>query len=253
MKRLSAAGIAVGLLALLLAPVGCVATPEGVDGVRAELGALRKQLAKVSSSPGDEVLAELEELRRRLEKVSGEIELLDGAVARAADRPAAGAAREAGLSEARVREIVREMIRARLARSRGAGGQAGTGGEAGRGARAGRGGRGMIAGTLAERIGLDEEKAEKIALALRKMGEDMRDIWRENRGGGREQIRELMRELREKSEGEIAKLLTPEELEKFREWRTETRRRWGGGRSGRRGRRNRGGGGGEEAGEPQAF
>ena len=151
-----------------------------------------------------------------------------------------------------MREIAREEVRAQLARSRG-----GRGGETGRGAAGGRGGRDATT-ALRERVGLDEEKAEKVTLALRKMGEDIRDMWRENRGGGREQLRERMGKLREDSEKEIAKLLTPEEMKKYREWQTEIRQRWGGGRSGRRGRRNRGGGGGgggggEEAGDPQPF
>lgn len=229
MKKVPMAGLVVGVIALLLVLVALVSRPEGADDVRAELPALKKdlsglkgQVAKASSGSG-EVSAQVQELRAELRKLSVRTVRLERALAAAAERPAPGAAVQAGLGEERVREILREEMQAQMARFAG-----------GRGAPGG-GGRQDTPTALRETVGLDEKKAEQVAQIYQKMSEDVRNIWRENRGGDRDKNVELMRELQKKTEGEIAKLLTAEEMEKYRQWQQSRSRR------GRRGGRDRGG------------
>jgi len=65
---------------------------------------------------------------------------------------------------------------------------------------------------LAENLDLDGDKAELVADAFRELGEGIRDIWRENRGGSREENVRLMRELEGEVKARLAEELTEEEL-----------------------------------------
>ncbi len=98
------------------------------------------------------------------------------------------------------------------------------------GASEGKGWSHLSAAALRRRLGLDEDTAEKLAEACRKRSEGLRDIWRTNRGGKKDAKIKLMRELRKKSDEEIAKLLTPDQLKEFEKMQDEMRRPRRGGR-----------------------
>jgi len=208
MKAATVVGVLVGALALLLAIVALTTAPEGADEVKPQIAALRGELAGVSSR--------LDELDARLAKMAERISRVGRAVAKA---PAPAGQ----VDEDRVREILRDEMRALSDRFR-------------RGAR-GRGDRNVSADVLRDQVGLDQEKAEKLVQIRTALREGIGNIWREGRDRGREKNMELMRELQKKAEEEIAALLTDEEMEKYRKL---TDRGGRGGREGRdRGRRDR--------------
>ena len=60
------------------------------------------------------------------------------------------------------------------------------------------------------------------------MTEGTREIWRQNRGGDREKNVKLMNQLRRKTDEEVAGLLTPEQMKKYKAMQNR-----GGGRRGR--------------------
>jgi len=83
---------------------------------------------------------------------------------------------------------------------------------------AGPGGRGRddtSPAALRVKLGLDEKKAEEVARVFEKMHEGMRSALKG--GQGRQDRRELMMELRRKTEADLEKLLTPEQREKLGE------------------------------------
>ena len=204
MRAVTAVGMLVAALALILAIVALARMPEGAEEVRPEMAALRKELGGVSSKLG-ELDARLEELSTRTRRLQ-----LPLAKARA---PAVE------VDPDKVREILRDEMRVQFERLRG-------------GMR-GRGGRDVSADALRGRVGLDEEKAGSVAQIREKLSKDTRAVWRENPGGNREENVKRMRELQKKAEEEIANLLTPEEMKKYREYTSRRGR-------GRRGRDRRG-------------
>ncbi|MHC4503124.1 MAG: FecR family protein [Planctomycetota bacterium] len=88
----------------------------------------------------------------------------------------------------------------------------------------------LSASMLRQRLGLDEDTARKLAELCRKRSEALRDIWRTDRGGKKDAKIKLMRELRKKSDEEIAELLTPDQLREFEKTQDELRRTRRGGR-----------------------
>ncbi len=195
MKAGTVVGMAVAVLALILAIAALATAPEGADELKPEIAALKGEMARVSS--------ELRELGASLDKLADRISRLQRACAKA---PA-----PAGVDDEKVREILRDEMRAQFERFRRDRGD--------RGDRAGRGGRGgrETPEALRERVGLDEEKAEQLTQIQTRLREGIGSIWREGRDRGRDKNMELMRALQKKAEEEIAKLLTPEEMEKYRE------------------------------------
>lgn len=233
-KTLSAAAFAVGTLALVLAVVGLLTRPEGADDVRQELDTLREEVGALEGKLAAASLAEASASARAAE-LSGRMTELERAVAdlgelsrAAVAEVPAGPVEPAEVDEERLRTLISEVAREEMRN----------------GARemmdrfrGGRGGRGVDADGLRERLGLEAEQAEKVAELSRKMSEEVRNIWRENRGGGRDQNRELMAELRRKTDEEVGKLLTPEQMERYKAMQDERDRRGRGGRRG--GRRDR--------------
>jgi hypothetical protein len=229
-RTLSAAGFAVGTLALVLAVVALLTRPEGADDPREELAAVRGEVSALNEKLAAASVAEASASAREAE-LSGRVTELERAVAEfgelgraeAAEVPADQAV-PAEVDEERLRELISEVAREEMRngvrevmdRFRG-----------------GRGGPGMDADGLREQLGLEAEQAEKVAEFGRRMNEEIRNIWQENRGGGRDQNRELMDELRQKTEEEIGKLLTPEQMERYRAMRDERGRRGWGRRRGR--------------------
>jgi len=139
MKKLSAAALAVAIVALMLALVAFLTMPEGagnvgdelktvsndLGGLKDDIGALRGQLAKATSGAG-EVPAQVRELSAQVDKLSDRTAALDRAVAALAKRPAAAAGAPAQIDENKMRELVRNAMRAQFDRMRAArGGQQG--------------------------------------------------------------------------------------------------------------------------------
>jgi len=233
MKAFSVAGIAAGLLALVLALAALVGMPEAAQVTREDLArvgdeakalqvrikALEEKLDALDKRLSGELGARIGETGRTLSDLKREVSRLDKALAEGT-RPAAGPepAQAGALDEARVREIVRQELQA-----------------------AGPGRRGPMdpGQALRDRLGLDAEKAERVSAILARMGQEMGQIWRDNRGGDRDENRRLMREVQAKAEAELAKVLSPEEMEKYRQMQEEFERRFGGPPRGRG--RDRGG------------
>lgn len=227
-KTLSLAGIAVGTLALILALVALLTTgPEEADGAKQEVAALKTELGELKDDLA-RMSSDSNEASMKLAKLSGRTAALEREVAAAPKRGAEEPAAPAEVDEEKQRELVGELVRDEM--QRGMREMM----ERFRGGMAGRRGRGTTPEALREELGLDAEKAEQIAQLHQKMGEGIRNIWRENTGGDREKNVELMNELRRKIEEETAKLLTPEQLEKYKEMQERGR---GGRRRGPRGGR----------------
>lgn len=165
------------------------------------------------------------DIKEELEKIRDDIAALkkQGEAAEAAPPVEAAEVKE-GVTEERVREILREEQRAMMDRMRNAAGRQ-------------RGGDNRT--ELQQNVGLDEAKSQQVAALLDKEREDIGNLWRNNRGGDREQITAQMQELQKKTSEEVAKILTAEELEKYNKWREERNNRGFRGR-GDRGRGDRG-------------
>jgi hypothetical protein len=215
MKAVSLAGFVVAVLALSLAIAVLVSMPEEPDEVMAELDTLRSELdvlsglvAEASSGTAD-VAAEIGKLNARVAELSAQTGRLAREIAAVAKEPRAPAAARlaeprAAVDEEAVRELVRDELREQFERLRRRGpGQ----------------GRRTTPEDLRGRVGLDEENAERVAEMLEREGERIRDIWRGNRGGGREENVELMREVQRETEAKIAEILTPDQMQKYREMR----------------------------------
>ena len=97
----------------------------------------------------------------------------------------------------------------------------------------------MSAAGIGKRIGLDEEKAAKLAQIYKKRSDGIGDIWRNNRGGTREKNIALMREAQKKNDEQVAGLLTAEQIKEFKKMQDEARRARTRGRGGRGGRGRR--------------
>ena len=120
-------------------------------------------------------------------------------------------------------------------------------------------GGGLMAAALQEQLGIDQAKAEAVAKALEARATAMRDMFRQRLG--RDEIRTRMEELRKQTDEDLAKLLTPEQLEQLggmmpQRWPRDGNR--GGNRGGGRGRSrgSEGGnnqGGGDAGDEPERF
>ena len=236
-KTLSLAGLAVAALAVILAVVALATRPEDPADPRQELAALKTELADLNDGLA-KTSSVAEETSMRLARLTSRSAALEREVSSLAERPAAEAveaAEAAEIDDEKLREFVREEmergVREMMERFRRDFG--------------GRRGRGVTAESLREGLGLEEDKAGRIVEMRNKMGEGIRDIWRENRGGDREKNVELMNELRRKTEGEIGMLLTPEQAEKYRQMQDRGRGRRG------RGRRQRGEDRGERPEEPR--
>ena len=228
MKALPVMSMAVAVVALILALVALATAPEGAGEVRSETAVLGRVLEGVSSRLGEAEtrLDALDELDARLGKVSRETSRLGRSLTAARERAAGPAPERAQVDEARLRELVREEMGAQVEQFR-------------RGMR-GMGRRDVSAQALREGVGLEQEKAERIAQIRRRMREATRNIWREGRDRGHDKNIELMRELQKKAEEEIAEFLTPEEMGKYRELINRGGRGRRGGREGR-GRERHGG------------
>lgn len=238
-KTLSVAALGVGTVALILAIVALLSGPEGADDVRREVAGLETRMGELGEDVAG-VSSAVRETPVKLANLSRRTETLESRVASLVDRPAAepapqtgGAEVDAEGGEEKLRELVREemqaQVRTMMERFRG-----------GMGGQGGRRGRGVTAESLKGDLGLDEEKAASVVELRRKVSEGIRNIWRENRDGDRAQNIELMNELRRKTDEEIAKLLTPEQLEKYKALSDRGRGRRGRGRD--RDRRNDNGG-----------
>lgn len=217
MKELSVGALAAGLIALALALAALVGMPEApkvrpddlasvtskVESVEAQLKALEGKLTTIEARMKSELGARSEETSRTLAELKRELGRLDRGLATISSKPATegGAAPQAGFDETKIRELVRQELQA-------AGGP-------------GRPRPFDRDALLRERLGLDGEKAEKVAEILARAAQEMGQIWRENRGGDRDRNRQLMRELQAKTEEELAKVLSPEEMEKYRQMREE--------------------------------
>jgi len=212
---LAVAAVVVSMLALVVAIVALLSTPEAPPDRSQDVTALQAKLdetlAAVASlkASGSGSLGAVRDLSARVDKVEEKVVAL-------ADYPAPAAA-AAPVDREMVRDLMREEMRAQMERMR----------------------DNMRrqpqdeATALKERAGLTPEKTEKV-LALRKeLSDGIRNIWRENKGGDREANMKLMNELRQNTEKQMAEFLTAEELAKVKE--TERGPRWG------RGRGNRGG------------
>ncbi|MBN1808266.1 MAG: hypothetical protein JW909_04300 [Planctomycetes bacterium] len=180
----------------------------GADVMSAKIGQERD--AENIENLQDEVAV----LQEQLESVKAEAAQAP-AVAPPVQDPAPGA-----VTEARVRELMREEMRSMFDRTRG--------GQGGR-----RGGDQQT--ELRQNVGLDEATAQQVAGILERSSDAIRTLWRENQGGDREAIAEQMTAIQQKADAEVAELLGPDELEKYTQWRQERNNR------GRRDRRPPGG------------
>jgi len=226
MDRISMAAIVVGLIALLFSTAALVGMPEGPDKVKAEVATLdgdvrsatrgmdglRTELGKLPSG-ADETSGRLENLRSKLVTLSERTAKLERAVAVAEARPAAAGA-AVKIDEETVGRIIREQTRARFDQARQNMGD--------------RIRQETTAERFQERLGLNKEKATKLSELSRGMIDSIGKIWGENRGGNREKNIALMREAISKGDAAAAKVLSPEELKKYKDLRNSMRR--GGGR-----------------------
>jgi len=198
MKAVAAIGVILGVIALILAAMAfkvAYKNDESIKTLKAESTASRE---KGVVPPAGSDLRDI--LRQELAHLSGQVAAL-------AATPKAPAGNEPQITEERVREIVREEAQTAM---RGLFGRAPmVGGGA-------LGGPADFAQRLRDRVGLDEQKAAQVAPIVQKAVEEIGNIFRENRGGGRDQNVALVQEQTKKTEEEIAKILTPEEMEKFK-------------------------------------
>jgi phage shock protein A len=228
---LAKAAVAVAVLALIVAVASLLSAPTEVAAQRVtpapdarltnEVTALQDSLKSCETSLGS--------TRQELAKIATRLAALEARTTEANETVA-----KPEIDTDMVRALLREEIQAQMDRFRGPGGdprQQARGPEA-----------------IAERLGVDQETADKIAAIQQSVTEQVRDIWRENKGGDRDGNMRLMNEVREKVEAEIATLLTPEQMEMLRQMDPGAGRRPGG-RGGRGG--NRGGNRGNDA-EPAA-
>jgi len=229
MKPVAAIGVILGVIALILAAMAFkVAAKNDADikALRTESAAMKAscEMPRGSSQEGSSS-KDVAQLKAQFSQLSEQL----ASLAAAPKASAAGAA----IGEDRVREIVREEAQAAQAamRARFQAGGAGGGGAAPAG---GGGAPADYAQRLRDRAGLDEQKAAQVAPIVQKAAEEIGNIFRENRGGGRDQNVALVQEQRQKAEDEIAKILTPEEMDKFKAGEIWGRQR-GGNRGGRGG------------------
>lgn len=101
-------------------------------------------------------------------------------------------------------------------------------------AQAQRGGRGFGMSlddqmtALTERLTLDEEQATKVREILQAQTETRRERFQGARGSGdRNAMMQLMQELQEETETQLAEVLSDEQMEKYREYVAELRQRPG--------------------------
>lgn len=148
MKRFAVAGLAVAVVALVLAAGALVSAPEGADDVRvdlktvtsdvdqlnADLGALKGGFAEATSARA-ETPGELVELGAQVEKLSGQVARLEQKLAALAERPAGQPAAKVAVDEDKMRELVRNAMRAQFdqMRARGTAARGGAAGGANRG------------------------------------------------------------------------------------------------------------------------
>jgi TolA-binding protein len=219
---LSIAAVVVGMLALVVAIVAMLSTPDAPPDPSPQIRALDEKLtdALVKIRDLKEASVQREDAERDL---AAQLSRMERRVADLADRPRAQVDQDA------VREALRNEVRAQWDRFRGPD----------------RGGPENEADALQKAAGLTPEKAEKVLALRREVTEGIRNIWRENKGGDREGNMKLMNELRENVEKRIAELLTPEEREKVNALQHGHRGgqmgnpRWGRGGWDRRGRGDR--------------
>lgn len=222
MDRISMAAIVVGLIALLFSTAALVAMPEGPGKLKAKVAALDGDVRSASRSMdglsaelgklpsgADETSGRLEHLRSKLVAASERTAKLERAVAEAEARPAAAGA-AVKIDEATVARLVERETRSRFDR--------------GREAMRDRIRQETSPERFQERLGISKEKATKLSELYRGRIDSIGKIWRENRGGNREKNIALMREVMTKSDAEVAELLTPEELKKYKEARDRMRR-----------------------------
>lgn len=245
-KRNTAGLLAVALAMILAAAaLGAVLitsseTRAELQGLKSEVAALRDQRTHASdSAPATAQLDALKSLAARLSELAVKLERPAAAIADRTDVPAEKSAPATGSTPdaqlvLTVREAVREELKAQVEKLRGQFGAFAGGAGAGFGGnRATPGGQGNagagtdMAASLREKAGLDEAKAKEISEMLAKTREEVRNLYRDNQGGGREQNQAKMQELQKKGEEELAKLLTPEQLAKVKELIQQGRNRGG--------------------------
>jgi hypothetical protein len=230
-KQLPVAGVVVGILALSLSSAALVSRTGGEDlGPRLEalgtsvsalegrIDSLRGEVADAAMSGG--ASEELAALNARIGRAESGVARLGRSLAeipKVAEAPARGAE----IDTDKLREIARAEIKATFDRFRERG-MAGRGGD--------QADRRDPTQSLREDVGLTEKVAANVNGIRRKMGEEIGGIWRENRGGDRDANRKLMEGVFKKTEGEIAKVLTPEQMGKYRTWNEAQRRNRGHGR-----------------------
>ena len=227
MKQLPVAGVVAGILALFLSSAALFSSPgggeelgqrlaslnESVSALKGRIDSLEADVASITAKSGDASKA-VTDLSARVAGAEAGVARVGRSLEGLPDAPAAGGA---GVDPDKLREAVQAEIRAAFDRFRQ---QAG-----------GRGGdRRDPAQSLREDVGLTEDVTAKVTDIRQKMRDEIGRIWRENRGGDRDANRKLMEEMFRKTEGEIAKVLTPEQMEKYRAWNEEQRRNRGRGR-----------------------
>ena len=77
---------------------------------------------------------------------------------------------------------------------------------------------------LKEKVSLTDDQTVKVRTIMKKAQEDRRAIW-ENSDGDREAMRGEMMKLMEKTDAEIAKVLTPKQMPKYEEYKKERQKR----------------------------
>jgi chromosome segregation ATPase len=192
---------------------------SGISALDARVTSLKEDIASASKGSAD-ASTTLSSLRKRVGNAEAEAASAKKALA---DLPEAAPA-VAGVDDEKLGEIIKkEITNNRENREK---------------EQADRRQRGMIDG-IRDGLGVDEEKAAKVAAVQRKTWGKMRDVWR-NAQGDREAAQKGMAKLWDDAETEMAEFLSEEELGKAKEWRKRMEQ-WGRGRGNRGDRNNRGG------------
>jgi chromosome segregation ATPase len=245
MKNMHVVGIVVGLAAIVLGIAALVSAGNSAASLKVKTGAIETQLTDISTrlaaletargkSGGEKQLDDLsarmttlateqtrtknnlEDLATKVQEISDRLKKVDEQLAQLGKGQAPAAA-VAAMDDEKIRGIVRQEMQAQNGRGRGQG--------------QGRQ-REDTRTTLKTRIGLDDDKTEKVAQVVDKLGEDIRNVWQTNRNGDRDQNVARMQELQKTADEQVAGMLTPDELEKYKQWQGEQRNRGGQGRRG---------------------
>ena len=242
MKNMPIVGIVVGLAAIVLGIAALVSAGNSAASLRVKTGAIETQLTDISTrltaletarknTGGEKQLGDLsarmttlateqtrtknnlEDLTTKVQEISDRLKKVDEQLAQLGK----GQAPVTAMDDEKIRGIVRQEMQAQNGRTR----------AQGQGRQ-----REDTRTTLKTRVGLDDDKTEKVAQVVDKLGEDIRNVWQTNRNGDRDQNVARMQELQKTADEQVAGMLTPDELEKYKQWQGEQRNRGGQGRRG---------------------